>query len=283
MINVTALELESILATVDKALAMHGQWQEQLQRTLICKLPPLEADLADDSHQLCAFGQWYYSAGNTHLHRLPVFKQIEGMHTAMHTLARDLCIRLKGRWAITPKEYDPFIAGVAEFREELIKLRSKVEETLHKIDPLTGAFRRNQLLPDLRQEQSKQRATGQPYSLLLLRFDLSEINRVHGHEAGDKILRTSITGSRDILDAGENIYRYIGTEFIFCLPGKAHKEGEATRKKLLESIAQTLATPENSIASTALQVHYGIVELEPDAYMEELIHAATLATYTIQM
>ena len=80
MINVTTQELESILTTLDKALVMQDQWREQLQRVLICKLPPEEADLAEDAHQQCAFGRWYYGAGNAHLRRLETFQKVEAMH-----------------------------------------------------------------------------------------------------------------------------------------------------------------------------------------------------------
>lgn len=281
MINVSVQDLEAILATVDRALEMHAQWREQLQRTLICKLPPREADMADDAHHHCAFGQWFYSPGNAHLRKLPAFKQIEELHETMHAHARELCIRVKGHWAITPKEYDPFIEQMSEFRNALLNMRHKVEETLHKIDPLTGAFVGSQLLPDLHREQEAQRQSGRPYSLLLLRFDLAEINRDHGHAAGDGVLRAGIAGGRTALGPEEKVYRFSGSEFVICLPGKDHAQAEETRGKLLEAIARGLAASPGPAA--ALQVQYGIIELEPDAYIEKLIHAAALATYTIQL
>jgi hypothetical protein len=151
MINVTAQELEAILSTIDKALGMHEAWREQIQRTLACKLPPAEADMADDAHQHCAFGCWFYSASNAHLRKLPSFRKIEEMHVAMHNLARELCVRLKGHWGITPAEYDPYIHQVARFRGELMQLRQKIFDTLHKIDPLTGAYSGINMLPDLTQ------------------------------------------------------------------------------------------------------------------------------------
>ncbi len=282
MIHVTAQDLEAILSTVDRALEMHGQWRDQLQRTLICKLPPRETDMADDAHHHCAFGQWFYSAGNAHLRKLPAFKQIEDLHAVMHGHARELCIRLKGHWAITPKEYDPFIERMAEFRNALLGMRHKVEDTLRKIDPLTGAFVSAQLLPELRAEQAAQRQTGRPYSLLLLRFDLAEINRSRGHEAGDVVLRAGIGGILQSLDPEDKVYRFSGAEFVICLPGKDRAQAEGSRERMLAAVAQSLASTAGT-ASAALQVHYGIVALEPDAYIEKLIHSAALATYTIQL
>lgn len=282
MINVTAQELEAILATVDKALDMHAQRREQLQRSLICKLPPREADMADDAHQQCAFGQWFYSPGNAHLRQLPVFKRIEELHEAMHGHARELCIRVKGHWAITPREYDPFITRMASFRESLLQLRHKVEETLHNIDPLTGAFASGLLLADLSREQAAQRASGQPYSLLLLRFDLAQISRQFGHEAGDALLRASIAAVRQALAPGEKVYRHRGAEFVICLPGKSRPAADATREQLLAAIAPALASLPG-LPAAALQVHYGIAELVPDSLIEQLINETTLASYSIQL
>jgi diguanylate cyclase (GGDEF)-like protein len=282
MINVTAQELEAILATVDKALDMHAQWREQLQRSLICKLPPREADMANDAHEQCAFGQWFYSPANAHLRKLPVFKRIEELHEEMHGHARELCIRVKGHWAITPKEYDPFIHQVAVFREALINLRHKVEETRHNIDPLTGALACDLLLTDLKKEQAAQGTRGQPYSLLLLRFDLAQINHKHGYTTGDALLRTSIASVRQSLAPGEKIYRHRGAEFVICLPGKPHEEADATREQLLAAINAALVSMQSHSAAP-LQVHYGIAELVPDKLIDQLISETTLASYSIQL
>lgn len=282
MINVTAQELESILSTIDKALSMHEAWREHIQRTLACKLPPTEADIADNAHHHCAFGHWYYGASNAHLRKLPSFKKIEEMHAAMHNQARDLCIRLKGHWGITPAEYDPFINQVARFRGELIQLRQKIFDTLHKIDPLTGAYGSTHLLPDLAQAQALKQTNCQAYSLLMLRFDLFALNLECGRDKGDAVLRESITGIRNALDSGEKVYRYAGAEFVICLPGKAEADAGKVKQQLLEIIRQVV---EKVVGKTkaSLDIHYGITDLEAGAYIEQLINQAERATYTIKI
>ncbi|MDD5388607.1 MAG: diguanylate cyclase [Gallionellaceae bacterium] len=282
MINVTAQELESILSTIDKALAMHDAWREQIQRTVACRLAPQDGDMADDAHHRCAFGNWFYSPSNAHLRRLPSFMKIEEMHKVTHNHARELCIRLKGHWPISPNEYDPYIEQVAHFRAELIQLRQKVFDTLHKIDPLTGAYCGVHILPDLEHEQTLKRAQGQAYSLLMLQFDLLEINQAHGRAKGDEILRASITGIRDALGSGEKVYRYASAEFVICLPGKDGAEAFKTKENLLAIISQAVeASVGNSAAN--LDIHYAITDLEPDTYIEQLISQAERATYTIKI
>lgn len=282
MINVTAQELESILSTLDKALAMHDQWREQLQRTIICKLLPDEANLAKDAHQQCAFGRWYYGAGNAHLRRLETFQKVEAMHETVHNLGRELCTNAKGHWPITVKEYDPFIAQVTDFRGELLKLRHKVEETLHTIDALTGAYASAQLLPHLRREQEALKANGRPYSLLLLHFELAEVNRALGHDKGDAILRHSLGAIRQALGPEDRVYRYTGAEFVICLPGKSADAAQAAQRELMARMSESLAS-ETGEGAWALPLRYGIVALEADTYIEHLINQAAMAAYTIQL
>jgi diguanylate cyclase (GGDEF)-like protein len=282
MINVTAQELETILSTIDKALAMHEAWREHIQRTLSCKLPPAEADIADDAHHHCTFGRWFYSASNAHLRKLPSFRKIEDMHAAMHGQARDLCVRLKGHWGITPAEYDPYINQVARFRGELMQLRQKIFDTLHKIDPLTGAYCGAHLLPDLEQAQALKQANSQAYSLLMLRFDLYALNQECGRDKGDAVLRESITGIRNALESGEKVYRYAGAEFVICLPGKTDEEAGKVKENLLEIIHRVVDTVVGK-TKACLDIHYGITDLEAGAYIEQLINQAERATYSVRI
>jgi len=282
MINVTAQELETILTTLDKALILHDQWRDQLQRALICKLPPEDANLAPDAHHHCAFGRWYYSPANAHLRKLETFHQVEEIHETMHHLGRELCTHAKGRWPITPKEYDPFIAKMAAFRNELLKLRRKVEETLHTIDALTGAFTSPQLLPHLRREQAALKSHGLPYSLLLLRFDLEPVNRQLGHAKGDGILRGCLAAIRQALGPEDRVYRHTGAEFVICLPGKTPDMAHATRELLLKHMSEELVRDFGE-GAWSLPLRYGIVALEPDVYIEELIAQAKMAAYTLQL
>lgn len=71
MINVTTKELQQILKTIDDALAMHGKWLDGLHRTFACRLPPADSQIAEDAHQRCAFGQWFYGKNNGNCPRCP--------------------------------------------------------------------------------------------------------------------------------------------------------------------------------------------------------------------
>lgn len=280
MINVTAQELETILAKIESALSMHDDWRDQVQRYLICKTSPREEDIADDAHHLCAFGQWYYGSGNANLRKLPSFQRIEEIHRLMHGRAREVCLLRKKNWPITVKDYDLYASELKRFRTELLGLRQKIYETLHKIDPLTGAYANIHLLPELEKDQALKKTSGLPYSLLLLRFDLLIINQVLGRDKGDELLRSSIAGIRAILDIGDKIYRYAGAEFVICLPGRNADHARELLDQCFDVIGKELINLSGSLLSK-MDVYHGIVDLEPDVYVEQLIRHAKRATYTI--
>ncbi len=282
MINVTSEELDRILTTIEEALVLHEKWRDRLHRTFSCKLPPDAADLAEDAHQKCAFGHWFYSAGNAHLRSLPVFKKIGELHQEMHGSARDTCKRLVATGMVAARDYDALIEQIARFRGELAGMQHKVSFTLQNIDSLTGAYNHSRLLPDLKAEQQKLKESGKSYSLLLMDIDLKEINKSHGRKLGDKVLQTSILSIRDTLSSSDKIYRYGGAEFVICLPGKGVSDAEVTREELMKKIGNAL-TEVTGEASASLNIHYGIVELDPDAYLEELLDRSARSTYTISL
>lgn len=67
-----------------------------------------------------------------------------------------------------------------------------------------------------------------------------------------------------------------------CLPGRNHEQAMPLRERLLEVVGKGLSAVAGA-ASASLDIHYGVVELEPDAYVEELIIQARRATYTVKI
>lgn len=282
MISVTSEELQSILATIEEALSMHDKWREGLLRSLICKLPLAASNIAEDAHQRCAFGCWFYGKGNTHLREMAVFKTIGQLHQAMHDNAREVCLKIKATGMVAEEDYDQFLGGVSRFRGELVGLQNKVTFTLQNIDSLTGAYNKAKLLPDLKAAQKQLKESGKPYSLLLMDLDLKEINKTHGRDTGDKLLRTTISSVMDALGPGDKIYRYGGAEFVVCLPGKNTSDAELAKEALLKKVDEALVNATGE-AAASLHIHYGVVEMDHDAYLEELLDRSSRSTYTVTM
>lgn len=315
MINVRSQELEAIAEILNKELRLHESWRDQLHRTLVCRLSPSANDLADDAHHKCEFGKWFYSPQNAALRSLALFKNIEKLHEAMHDEARSLCNIVKNNWVITPNEYDPFLRTQQQFRNELHSIRSRVFETLRKVDALTGVFCKSELAPDLEAISRQQQENGKPCSLLRLQFDLQAINNEHGWETGDLVLRTCLGRIKAALSDQDRIYRYTGADFIVCLPGKTpnHVEqikdilfktikeavehalliGNAVAEKPIEAAEAEEASGKNPPAGepkehapeakTRLTVNYAIQSLKPGNDIEDLAKAAKLTTYEIEL
>jgi diguanylate cyclase len=279
VINVTVEELQKIRRTVDDALAMHGKWLESLQRTFACRLSPSESDMAEDAHQRCAFGCWFYSKPNAGLRNIPAFKQIEALHRSMHTTVREICGKLRALGQVKEDDYDVLVGEVNRFRAALVSLQAKVDATLQNVDPLTGAITSTRLLPDLKAEQQRLRETGHPYSLLLVNVDVKDINFDFGREMGDRVLRSSVATIKAVLAGGGKVYRYSGGEFVVSLPDKGQEEADVIKAQLLKQIAEgassVLGKPKG-----ALNIHHGIVMLDPKAYLEELIERCSRSTFT---
>lgn len=282
MINVSAEDLGAIIAKIDDALMLHDKWRENFQRTLICKLPPPAADLGDNAHEQCAFGHWLYGKSNTHLRALPAFRSIEALHKEMHVKVCKLYEQRLSGHVTGVEEYDAYLANAAAFRDELLNLKERVAFTLHNIDPLTGAYKQTQLLPELRAEQQRQKESGAPYSLFLIDLDLKEVNKKLGRQAGDQVLQTAIAKVRQALTAKDRVYRLVGAEFVISLPGKSAKDAERMKELLLRRIGEAVAATTSKSEKT-FTVNYGIVELEPHAYLEELLDQAVRFTYTINL
>lgn len=282
MINVSAEDLASIVSKIDDAVMLHEKWRENFQRSLICKLAPSEADLSTNAHEQCAFGHWLYSKGNAHLLSLPAFGPIEMMHKAMHAKVRKLYEKRFAGHVIEVEDYDAYQEAATAFQADLLNLKERVAFTLHNIDPLTGAYCQSRLLPELRAEQQRQKQTGGAYSLLLIDLDLKEINNKLGRNAGDKVLQAAIASVRQALTAKDRIYRLVGAEFVICLPGKDARDAEQMKELLLARIGEAVSAA-TSKSEPTFQVNYSILELEPHAYLEELLDQAVRLTYTINL
>jgi len=105
-------------------------------------------------------------------------------------------------------------------------------------DGLTQAYNRQYLTEFLERELSRSQQRGRPVSVAMLDIDLfKQVNDVHGHLAGDEVLRELCDRATGVLNAGDLIARYGGEEFcaVFC------ESGEAESRQLAESIRDVIA------------------------------------------
>jgi diguanylate cyclase (GGDEF)-like protein len=92
-------------------------------------------------------------------------------------------------------------------------------ESIALTDPLTGLLNRRSMEQRLREAANGFQRTGLPFSVVMADVDhFKRINDVHGHEAGDRVLRAVAALLSDRLRAHDAVARWGGEEFLLLLP-----------------------------------------------------------------
>lgn len=153
---------------------------------------------------------------------------------------------------------------------------------LADIDPLTGVYNRRAWDQHLLALQDSARIRHQPLALLFLDLDhFKDLNDRHGHDAGDRALKTLARVMHTELREVDDVGRYGGEEFVVALPGtdaeRASQVAERIRGRM-QAIAEADGdgrTPTVSIGVAALRVNEDTAALLKRA--DEALYAAKAA------
>jgi diguanylate cyclase (GGDEF)-like protein len=122
--------------------------------------------------------------------------------------------------------------------------RRLLEQSLFHLathDQLTGVANRVLLEDRVRQAVARSRRSGLPGALVFLDLDeFKQINDIHGHERGDRVLVTLAGRLARALRETDTVARFGGDEFILLIEGLADREAIGA---LIDKIAQVLARP----------------------------------------
>jgi diguanylate cyclase (GGDEF)-like protein len=151
-------------------------------------------------------------------------------------------------------------------------------ETLTRTDPLTGTQNRRAFDDMLAQEMARARRHRHPMGVVLLDIDhFKQVNDVHGHPAGDEVLRWFARTLQGSLREGDTLFRYGGEEFIVLLPHADADGTMAAAARLVAAVAEA-ACP---VGGTMLPVttSAGAASLEGSITGQELVTRADQALY----
>ncbi|GGK06644.1 GGDEF domain-containing protein [Pseudomonas matsuisoli] len=156
--------------------------------------------------------------------------------------------------------------------------REKRIERLASRDPLTSLYNRRALesrAPHLLSGISP----ASPGALLLIDIDnFKQVNDLHGHAAGDKVLVTLGETILSILPEGALAARLGGDEFIILLSNASSEDilqlGDALRTEFQSVVALQVATPE----AVTLSIGASVFE-QPPADLAALIERGDIALY----
>jgi diguanylate cyclase (GGDEF)-like protein len=166
---------------------------------------------------------------------------------------------------------DQLAVGLSHIRD----YKEKSHQALR--DPLTGIYNRRVLQDALARElQRAAREDGEVALTLLDIDDFKAINDVHGHDAGDEVLRRVAACGRDVVRPQDTFARIGGEEFALLTPGAGAREALLIAERLRIAVAALDVLPDRNVTVSA-----GIAAWPADAHDgDALRRAADDALYT---
>lgn len=114
-------------------------------------------------------------------------------------------------------------------------------------DPLTGLLNRR----SLEDRAGTLLADVVRYAVVLIDLDeFKQLNDVHGHETGDRAIRTVGTVLKQAVRAGDLAGRYGGDEFVLVLPGAGEEEASVVAERVREALASAPKGPGPALAAS---------------------------------
>lgn len=274
----TAASLRLALHQLQQATEHHVEWREQVMRTIVCRMTAPDDDLVDDAHQRCRFGRWYYGEASPELRELPDFAAMEAQHEHVHRLAASMLRRQAQGQSIPPHEYDEYLAAGERLRLELATLRHEIQDILRSTDPLTGAFGRARLLPELHEWRGLARRDVQSCCIAFMDVDhLKTLNDVHGHTVGDQVLAGMVEYVTRHLRPYDKVFRYGGDEFLLVLPATSLPQAEHLVERIRSGMGEQPFVVPAAAPPIQATASFGIALLDPDISVEESIDRADRA------
>jgi diguanylate cyclase (GGDEF)-like protein len=161
----------------------------------------------------------------------------------------------------------------------IILINSPTEETVSRIDPLTGLLDRGFLVTRLAELLRERARVGEPFAILFVDMNnFKEVNDRHGHLVGDQLLGEASQRFANCLRSGDRIVRYGGDEFVVLIEQLATPaDVESIVERINAAMEKPLSTPDGDVT---LSVSVGVA-IGPAAYEspDELLAAADRAMY----
>ena len=155
-----------------------------------------------------------------------------------------------------------------------------------RIDPLTGCHNRRSMAPAMNELNRRAQADDRRIAVLLIDLDnFKHINDVHGHTAGDAVLREVAARMRAILPTDALIARMGGDEFAIAImhDRSAQQEIETLAEVLIEAVAEPIAINDFTIDTSMSVGIVGCRDVPPalpeEEWPNEMMHKADIAMY----
>jgi diguanylate cyclase (GGDEF)-like protein len=148
---------------------------------------------------------------------------------------------------------------------------------LASTDGMTGLYNRRHLMEVAEGAFAHAQRLGQPLAVLLIDVDhFKQINDVHGHAVGDRVLADVARSCREQVRPADIVGRYGGDEFVIVIP-------QATSLRAAQ-VAARLTRPPTHLTSrdgtpVTFTISVGVAEFTGSSDLPSLLARADLAMY----
>lgn len=266
------------LEQLEQATEDQVEWHANLLRALVCGLPCDPGDLAETAHLHCRFGRWYHERAPVQLRQQPAFTAIGTEHERLHHIAARLLRDVAADAPMVREDFEDLVSGSARLRLELDSLRNELEGALRNRDPLTGAYNRMEMLPELREWRTLAQRGVKQCCIAFLDIDqLKQINDTYGHPIGDAVLAGAVRYLSEHLRPYDKVFRYGGDEFVIALPGADLAMGQKVIARVRSGLARRLLVVGPGDVAMHVTASFGIALLDPEASVAESLDRADQA------
>ena len=161
---------------------------------------------------------------------------------------------------------------------ELQAVIAQADEVSHT-DALTFIPNRRQIMIDLQNAVEFSDRYGTPLTISILDIDhFKKVNDVHGHTAGDEVLRGLAGKLRNIIRHPDTIGRFGGEEFLLVLPHSTVKAAVEQAQRLCEQIRSSLIPVGEQEISVTVSIGIAQYKLHKEDW-QSLLNRADAALY----
>jgi diguanylate cyclase (GGDEF)-like protein len=243
----------------DKAAALHAEQAKELLNQLLRLADRATADMGAHSSRVEKISQ---ELNSTSAGGKPLEQVILG--AAQQLLQANEILRT---------ELD---AAKGQVQDHARRIESHMVEA--RTDGLCGVANRRAFDEELARRCEALHAEGKKFSLILVDIDhFKRFNDLHGHQAGDEVLRAAGRVFAENVRDGDFVARYGGEEFAIIVPDASFHEAQA----IAEQLRSSLAACHVDYQGKQLQVtaSLGVAEAKHDQGLDEVIQGADQALY----
>lgn len=214
----------------------------------------------------------YHSALEAHVVDLSMLNNASSVILELTSLTREMLNRtreIERELSRSERETQALQKSLADARRDA------------EIDHLTGLPNRRAFESELRREYADTRANGEALCVAFCDIDhFKRINDIHGHDAGDRILRTVAQSLAAVSDDKCHVARHGGEEFVVLLRGLALKDACRIIDNARDALAtRRLVNRSNDVPFGPVTFSAGVADAHAYANAREALRAADAALF----